>query len=234
MCRSPQFSAVLAVVFSAALSTSGLAAEPAKTKWDEMNLGPFHTGCIAVNGQITAKGIAIQVGTEEQPATLLFDPETLRMSAGWTGGFIKFPGPRGGLEGQIAPIGEVRFSSGFAPGWSTSEIKEDPRPKHQGHLEASAGAYRGLYLHENKVVLSYSVAGTPVLELPGYDAKAGLFTRTFTLGKTTAPLNLLIADLPEATGSVSQNVATLVAADRGLVAGVIGAEEGRFTHANGR
>ena len=102
--------------------------------WDQTDLGPFHTGCFKVNGQVTAKGIAIKVGDKDKPATVLFDPELLRVSAAWTGGFVKFPGGRGGLEGQIAPGGKVEFSTPYLPGWSAGEIGDDPRDKHQGHL----------------------------------------------------------------------------------------------------
>src|SRR3954465_2050300 len=86
-------------------------------KWDAMDLGPFQSGTFKVGGQITAKGLAIKVGTSDKPATVLFDPEMLRWSAAWTGGFINFPRARGGLEGQISVNGRVMFSTGYAPGW---------------------------------------------------------------------------------------------------------------------
>jgi hypothetical protein len=71
-------------------------------KWDAMDLGSFHSGTFKVAEQIVAKGIAIKLGTAAAPATILFDPELLRVSAAWTGGFIRFPRGRGGLDGQIS------------------------------------------------------------------------------------------------------------------------------------
>ncbi len=162
-------------------------------KWDKTDLGPFHTGCFKINGQVTAKGIAIKVGDKEHPATVLFDPELLRVSAAWTGGFVKFPRGRGGLEGQITPDGEVTFSTFYLPGWSTGEIGDDPRDKHQGHLPADVAKYRGLYVNGDKVVLSYTVGKTAVLELPGADVKGEvlILSRTIALGAGPAVTMLI-------------------------------------------
>ena len=144
-----------------ALTACALPLRAQELKWDATDLGPFHTGCFKINGQVTAKGIAIKVGDN---STVLFDPELLRVSAAWTGGFIKFPRGRGGLEGQISAAGEVKFSTPYLPGWSTGEIGDDPRDKHQGHLPAGVAKYRGLYDNGDKVVLSYT--NRPVQSLP--------------------------------------------------------------------
>src|SRR5687768_16065479 len=66
--------------------------------WDHMDLGAFHTGTFKVADQLVTKGIAIKVGGGDRQATVLFDPELLRVSASWTGGFLQFPRGRGGLE----------------------------------------------------------------------------------------------------------------------------------------
>src|SRR4051812_30424668 len=137
-------------------------------KWDAMDLGPFQSGTYKVGGQITAKGIAIKVGTSEEPATVLFDTELLRWSAAWTGGFINFPRARGGLEGQISMDGRMMFSTGYAPGWARAgEIGDDPRDRHQGHLPADVAKWRGLILDGNQVTLTYTVGNVAVQEVPG-------------------------------------------------------------------
>jgi len=161
--------------------------------WDATDLGPFHAGCFKVNGQITAKGIAIKVGDKESPATVLFDPELLRVSAAWTGGFIKFPGGRGGLEGQIAPGGEVKFFTPYLPGVSAAEIGDDPRDRHQGNLPADVAKYRGLYVHGDKVILRYTIGKSAVLELPGAEVKDGALrlSRTIAVGAGPAVTVLL-------------------------------------------
>ncbi len=162
-------------------------------KWDKTDLGPFQTGCFKINGQVIAKGIAIKVGGTDSPATVLFDPELLRVGAAWTGGFIKFPRGRGGLEGQITPVGEVAYSTPYLTGWSTGEIADDPREKHQGHLPNDVAKYRGLYVNGDKVILSYTVGKTAILELPGAEVKDGalILSRTLALGAGPAVTMLL-------------------------------------------
>ncbi|MDB6149540.1 MAG: Cytochrome c [Chthoniobacter sp.] len=202
-----------------------------------MDLGPFQAGCFKVQDQITAKGIAIKVGTADAPATVLFDPELMRVSAAWAGGFLKWPRGRGGLEGQIAPDGELRMRTGYAAGWSDGEITDDPRPQHQGNLPRKTAKWRGLYVHGDKVLLSYTVGVTPVLELPGYDAEAKTFTRTFAMPKIAGALTLLVAELAGSTGTATGSGASLVSEDaaQSIVANVIGAPAGaKLAVANGR
>jgi hypothetical protein len=172
-------------------------------KWDKTDLGPFHTGCFKFHGQIIAKGIAIKVGDKDNPATVLFDPELLRVSAAWTGGFIRFPRGRGGLEGQITPDGEDKFSTGYKPGWAKGEtLGDDPRDRHQGHLPPDVAKYRGLYLNGDKVILHYTVGTATVLELEGSETRgdARIFTRTITMGATKDPHTMLICSVPPPKG----------------------------------
>jgi len=181
-------------------------------KWDMMDLGTFHSGTFKIGEQIIAKGIAIQVGTAAAPATVLFDPELLRWSAAWTGGFLRFPRGRGGLEGQIAAEGTIAFSSGYAPGWASGTIGDDPRENHQGHLPAAAGRWTGLFTNGDRVVLRYLAGQADILELPGAEVRGKentVFTRTFRISKTNVPLTLLIADIPGGVGASEGHVARL-------------------------
>ena len=119
------------VVATSAISAFAQNKQPA-IPWDTMDLGPFHSATFKIpqrDNQVTAKGIAIKVGAKDSPATVLFDTELLRISAAWTGGFVEIPRGRGGLEGQIAADGEVKFSTPYLPGWSTGEIGDDPRDR---------------------------------------------------------------------------------------------------------
>jgi len=176
-----------------ALSLALLPLSAQEIKWDKTDLGPFHTGCFKIKEQVTAKGIAIKVGGKDSPATILFDPELLRVSAAWSGGFIKFPRARGGLEGQMAAGGEVKFSTPYLPGWSTGEIGDDPRPQHRGNLAPTVAKYRGLYVNGGNVILHYTVGTATVLELPGAETQNGalVLTRTFTIGAGPAVTLLL-------------------------------------------
>ena len=44
---------------------------------------------------------------------------------------------------------------------------KDPRPDRRGPLPKDWARYQGLYLDGDKVILSYTVGGCPVLEMPG-------------------------------------------------------------------
>lgn len=210
-----------------------------------MDLGAFHTGTFKVGDQLTTKGIAIKVGGREGNATVLFDPELLRVSAAWTGGFLEFPRGRGGLEGQISPVGEVAFRTAYAPGWASGAVGEDPRERHQGNLPADQAKWRGLYLNGDRVVLSYSAAGSEIFELPGYEQRGeqGVFTRTFQVGPGAGTRTLLVADLPGSSGTVEGNLAMISesgkadpAATAALAVAVLGLPEGGklAVGANGR
>ena len=71
----------------------------------------------------------------------------------------------------------------------------------------------GLYTHGEKVVLRYTVRDAVVLELPGCEtrgpAPGAVFTRTFRIGKTSAPLVLLIADVPGGAGKAEGTIARM-------------------------
>src|SRR6185295_1623086 len=136
-------------------------------------------------------------------AAMAFDTERLRMALGWTGGFLKLPTGREGLEGVPRPVGPVMFSSSVLPGWAspTGSFEEPIPPKKDGKELISFGPlprewakWRGLYVSGKQVVLSYTVGKASVLELPGYDETTHAFTRTFRIENSTAPLTLLVCE----------------------------------------
>ena len=240
---------ILRPIFALALFAAGAHAQT--LPWDKMDLGPFQSGCFKVRAlgdqrqpadQVTAKGIAVKVGSKEQPMTILFDPELLRISAGWTGGFVTFPRGRGGLEGTIGAQGEIQFVTAYAPGWGSGTIESDPRDRHQGNLPPKQAKWRGLHLAGDKVVFDYSIGALPVLELPGSDHRGVLvFTRTFNVGKMKEPAIILLADVPGSTPLVEGSNATLASVhpSRGpivLKAAVTGSPAGSTLHVeeNGR
>ncbi|MHA3775357.1 DUF6797 domain-containing protein [Verrucomicrobiota bacterium sgz303538] len=204
--------AILAGVIAPLALLAQAPRQPQELKWDKMDLGPFHTGAFKIKDQVTAKGIAIKVGSGEEQATVLFDPELVRVSAAWTGGFVEIPRGRGGLEGQLNARGKVAFSTGYAPGWAKGgEIGDDPREKHQGNLPGSTAKWRGIYVNNGRTLLSYTVGGAPVLELPGFEKRADVkvFTRTIQVAKTGESHSLLICDMPGASGSADGSAVIL-------------------------
>ena len=114
----------------------------------------------------------------------------LRFSAGWTGGFLRWYPERDGLERNPTIDGRVHFRNAAGPGWSATDSFADPRPQPYGPLPETVGRYRGLFLHGSNVVLSYSVGGCEILEMPGFVrlGPEAVFMRTLNLGKTPTRL----------------------------------------------
>ena len=163
-------------------------------RWNQVDVGPFMSAAINTPQGRTLKGIAIKVGDTSQ-ATVCFNTELLGYSAAWTEGFLEFDSRRYGLTGSTKPKGRILFANGITPSWAHDGKLDDPRPRKLGSLPRNWARYRGLYRHGNRVVLSYTVNETGVLETPwAGNADDQLFlTRTFEFGKSVKPLIGLIA-----------------------------------------
>ena len=189
--------------------------KPTTTQWDAMDLGSFYSGGLQVPGEKgevfrpALKGVIINLGSD---ATACFDTERLRLAMGWRGGFLKLPTGREGLEGVASPVGEIAFKSDVLPGWADAGggFKEPKPPVKDGRELVSFGPlpkdwakWRGLYVNGKQVILSYTVGKVGVLELPGYDAGSGAFTRTFHFEGPSPALTLLLCQPP--TGLFNMN-----------------------------
>jgi glucose/arabinose dehydrogenase len=183
------------------------AAKP--TRWAAMDYGSFLTSSLSlpptsakekVPPAIAYKSINIRLGNGAYAA---FDADLLRYSAGWTGEWLNLAKTHMTTQkGEVCPsvAGKLAFTTKMGPGVSHRGSLADPR-NHPGHpklgpLPREHGHYRGLYVHGDKVVLSYTAGGGSVLEMPGAAKvdQATLFTRTFRVEKTTEPLTIVLAD----------------------------------------
>ncbi|MSU40274.1 MAG: hypothetical protein EXS22_10205 [Pedosphaera sp.] len=199
-----------------------------QTKWDEMDVGPFFSYGLEVSEKgktwrPALKGITIKLGGQND-AAVCFDTERLRLAVGWRGGFLKLPTGRDGLEGVPQPIGDLTFRSSMMPGWAgpKGEWVEPVPPKTKGNDVCSFGPlprdwakWRGLYVHGQRVVLSYSVGAAQVLESHDLDAGTGAITRSIevTQESATTPLTLLLCQLPGAQIDEAAQTATLLEKD---------------------
>lgn len=147
---------------------------------------------------ITMKGIVVKLGTNDNDY-VCYDEDLLRLSLVWSGAFLNFPnkGREQINHPQPAEVaGVTSFGSRPGPGWSKAGSLDDPRPERRGPLPRDWAKYRGVYLRDNQVVLSYSVGQAGVLELPGLEngPEAKGFTRTLQIEASTVPLSLLLAE----------------------------------------
>ncbi|HAM70800.1 MAG TPA: hypothetical protein DCM86_04070, partial [Verrucomicrobiales bacterium] len=189
-----------------ALFQEGLQAQQARSELQDS--GPLYVGTVRNRSweeNTTMKGIVVKLGTNDSDY-VCYDEDLLRVSLLWTGAFMSFPNQaRERIEHPQPPevAGVTRFGTRPGPGWSHGGSFADPRQNHQGPLPRDWAHWTGTYLHGNHVILSYTVGGASVLELPDLETKgeASAFTRTLAIGPTTAPLALLVAesDTPNAT-----------------------------------
>jgi glucose/arabinose dehydrogenase len=206
---------------------------PSSAAPEAVDRGPTFSGTIRAKfpgENITMKGVVVALGHETN-AFICYDTDLMRVSLAWTGDYLKFGNYMREISHPQPPevAGTPVFGTKPGPGWAKGGTFEDPRPNRQGPLPSSWAKYRGLYLHERNVVLSYTVGKVPVLEMPGLE-KAGnvqVFTRTIQAGKSSEPLTLLVAEQPDSSSMLDAqgNLAVLQSDKGALFAGLVGAPD---------
>lgn len=184
---------------------------------------PFQAACIGVNApenNVAYKGYAIRVGND---AAVLWDTDTMRLVAGWTGGFIDTHGVvfdgNHGKHPQM--VGDQKFAVAFGPGVAGANGSyADTRKEPYGPIDKSVAEWTGLHVNGMNVLLNYTVNGnTLVSEQPGSVAAEGqvAFTRTikveppksgflfFKSRKTTAPFSLAVVDAEGTVKAAADN-----------------------------
>ena len=160
-------------------------------RWSKTDVGPFLGGTFETPRRRTNKGIAVKLGAKNE-ASICFDTDTLRYSAGWTGGFVEMNAGRYGLMAPLKPKGTIVFASSPGPGVSTSEDFKDPRRSRNGPLPKNIAHYKGLNLSGDRVVFSYTVGECSVLDTPSFEN--GGFARTVELSPAPHDVVLHILD----------------------------------------
>ena len=175
--------------------------------WSDMDYGPFKVHSYIVEpGNNANKGIAIRVdqgpgGVAKGTEFLLFDTDTLRWAAGWTGpGFMDWNSINYNGRHVIEPsiVGELLFTNPDAPGWSLADDDfRDTRivgrgGRRFGPQDGTVARWLGHYVHGDRVVLHYRVGDTEVLEL-GASEGGGLFSRTLNIGPRDTELVVQVA-----------------------------------------
>jgi putative heme-binding domain-containing protein len=209
--------------------------------WRMHDYGPFLAGTFEVGGarpDIVRKGLAVRLdpgpgGVAAGRAWVLYDLETLRAAAVWTGtAFVDWAGINfdGRHSAHPRTVGDVALVAPQQPGWADPVTGSfaDPRPvgrdgRPYGPLPRSYGRFRAVHHAGDVIVLDYEVGGTRILEtatLAG-DAAAGAgVVRSFSIGPRRQPLRLRLAAEPATAtfvgGPPADGVARLVTADGGV------------------
>ena len=251
-------------LFASVLGLSALTASAASW-WEEMDYGRFLSATFNDNGGKTVdqdgkvkegngkttldnaeriatnKGIAVKIG-KAGDAGLIFDTELLRVTGGWTGGWLKLKGvvfDGGHGPNPSAPQNaQILFGThANTPGWSKGGDFKDPRkiptgPKQSevkageprfadvpfGPLPREWAKYQGLYLSGDRVVFAYTVGAAKLLESPdleSIDGDRSLITRTFNVVAPGAASSLLVADAPAGTAPVIEGGNAVISSDAG-------------------
>jgi glucose/arabinose dehydrogenase len=171
----------------------------------------------------------------------LFDTEHMRVAGAWVGKPVVYAADK-----NMGPAvdGNMIFATGPGPGWAKDGKWDDPRAGREGPLPRDWAHYRGLYVHGDKVVLSYTVGECAVLEVPGCvkSEKLTAITRTFHLGPSARPLAILVCDNgPNAVWTTNRGLklapkpglAVSPKCAAHLIAGVVGAPPGSKWNAVG-
>ncbi len=191
---------------------TALAQAPAKPQtgkpWLDMDYGPYLSTTVEASqpkGNFAYKGIVIRVG-EQKKQTIIFDTDTLRYAAGLNDGYITMSGIvyDGKHWDYPKTDGAIAFSNPVGPGWGKpGEVPDkrfiDPRfrgndGKPYGPMPRDWAHWKGLYLHGDQVVLSYTVGSTAILELPGSE-KVGdshAITRTLHIEPSTTAMTIQV------------------------------------------
>ncbi len=224
--NSTQFVAVDPVYLARLPKGDSRGPVPSKIEpWSAKDYGPSLTHTYEVPGaslNIAYKGIAIRLDTGAGGVSrgrhwMIFDTDTLRVPAVWSAAspsasaenFIDWRGIQLNGEHQIHPtvVGKTAYANPTAPGWANPDsgdfqdlLRVEGRDgRRYGPLPRSWAKFRGLYHYEQRVVMTYSVGSTDILESPGLvirdeSPESPVFLRTFNIGRRDHDLEVQIAN----------------------------------------
>ncbi len=136
-------------------------------RFREMNTGPA-LNCtmqypLGKGRETVYKATVVKLG-DKGDAGVVFDRCTMRLAAAWTGGYLNISDRRFGLLNTPTPKGDMVFAAPAGPGWANPEGKWDAKGPFTTPLPKEWAKYRGMYLHGDRVIFSYTVAGRDVFE----------------------------------------------------------------------
>ncbi|MDA7675626.1 c-type cytochrome [bacterium] len=199
------------------LRESEAVTERRDNQYELMDFGPALMWTYQVNDaekisdwNIAQKGINIRLnpgdgGVSKGRAWMVYDEDTMRVAAAYSGD--AFTDWRGiafdGSHGTHTRIkGDVAWINSDAPAWKhpSQDTWEDQRivgrdGRQFGPLPKDWVHYKGLYYHEDKAVIRYTVGNTMILEKPGvFDyGSSPIFVRTFNVAPHSQALVSRIA-----------------------------------------
>ena len=165
-----------------------------------------------VNANFAYKGIGVRLdegpgGIAAGKAWMIFDHDLMRIAGAWTGkGFIDWEGILFNGQHNISPrtIGELQYATPVSPSWANPANGSfvDPRFKavdnrRFGPLPRTWAQYKGLYHFQDKLIISYSVGNSSVLEKLSLEGttEMPIFARTLNMTASNTNLKMRVAPI---------------------------------------
>jgi putative heme-binding domain-containing protein len=181
--------------------------------WEQMDYGPNLVMTLEVGSDgrnFAYKGNAVRLdagpgGVSQGRYWMLFDYDTLRVSAAWSGeGFSDWNGINFNGRHNIHPRvkGTVHLANPTGPGWgrpadgSFDDVRFVGRDDRKyGPLPRDWAHYKGMYYYGQQTIIEYTVGKTRLLEMPGVvtSTPQPVFTRTLNIGPRDRDLLLQVA-----------------------------------------
>jgi len=219
--------------------------------WTAMDYGPSLSATFEVGGDglnFAFKGIAVRLdpgqgGVSRGQAWVVYDHDTLRLAAAWTGrGFIDWNGINFNGRHQVHPriVGRIHVANPNEPGWanpnnrSFADLRNQGRDgRYYGPLPHQWAHYKGLYRHGDRVILAYTVGSVDILETPGLETDPvhldqPVFTRTLEIGSSPGDLTMRVAPEGVAVSLVGAGEASLFRRDGFILLRVPRSESSRL------
>jgi putative heme-binding domain-containing protein len=114
---------------------------------NETDLGSLQCWPLALEGRVIPRAVCVRLGDEGDLA-VCFNPDTLAIEAAWTGGFLTFADSRYGFLAPAAPAGPLDES-----------LPSATKP-------TQPFRYHGFHRHGKRVIFSYSIGDTQMLDAP--------------------------------------------------------------------
>jgi putative heme-binding domain-containing protein len=184
--------------------------------WSTMDYGPSLSLTIEAGSDrsnIAYKGISIRLdtgqgGVSRGRAWAVYDHDTLRLAAAWTGqGFIDWEGINFNGRHQVHPhiVGKVHATTHDGAGWANPEnqgfadLRDRGRDgRFYGPLPRAWAHFKGLYQHGDRVILAFTVGKAEILESPALETDPAhpdraIFARTLEIGPSSDDLIMRVA-----------------------------------------
>jgi hypothetical protein len=155
-------------------------------RWNDMETGSAVEGIYHHEKTTVVKGVNLRLGDKGQLSTV-FDPLNMGYRNTWHNGFVEIDPQRWGVVRGSMQVGDSLFE-----GSKYMSIGQDKWITETNSPEAR---YHGFYRHGKKVILSYTLGDTPILDHPWALSDSKVMTRTIQAGKTLKPFQLRLIKL---------------------------------------